>query len=298
MSKINVLLSTYNGVKYITELIDSILNQDDVNINLLVRDDGSSDSTPLILNEYQSKGKLTWYKGKNLKPARSFMQLLQDSSIADYYAFADQDDYWNSDKLSCAIKKIANYEDIPTLYFSQTQLTDAHLNPIAGPTIKPKLTFGESLVYEFIPGCTMVFNKKLRDIINQYQPEYLPMHDVWIYSIALAVGAKIIFDKNPHILYRQHDNNTIGQGQGETHEWKRRYLRLIHKEHSRLRRAKELKKGFYKMMSPENQEILSTFINGRKKFANKLRLITDERFKCANKRTYHLFQLAVILGIY
>ena len=83
-------------------------------------------------------------------------------------------------------------------------MTDATLKPTGIIEIEPLLTFGESLVYEFIPGCTMVFNRKLRDIVNRYSPAYLPMHDVWIYSVALAVGAKIYFDKSPHILYRHH----------------------------------------------------------------------------------------------
>ncbi len=298
MSKINVLLSSYNGQQYISELIDSILAQTNVDVDLLVRDDGSKDNTLQILNSYQYKHQLRYYQGENLRPALSFMQLLQDSSAADYYAFADQDDYWKPEKLSAGVTALEQYEDIPALYFTRTQLTDADLNPIAGSDINPYLTFGESLVYEFIPGCTMVFNKHLRDIVNRYKPNYIPMHDVWIYCIALAVGAKIVFDKTSYILYRQHGNNTIGQGQGELHQWKRRFDRLSHLEHSRFRRAEELRKGFYDIMTTENKLLLNEFINGKKGLGNKIKLIADKRFKCADMRTYRLFQLAVLLNIY
>lgn len=296
--KVNILLSSYNGEKYIREFLDSALCQEGVQIDLLVRDDGSTDSTLQILDEYKEKGLLQWYKGENLKPARSFMALLKDSSDADYYAFADEDDYWKSEKMRVAVEKLQPFDDVPALYFSRTQLTDEKLNPIAGPIINPLLTFGESLVYEFIPGCTTVINRRLRNILNTYNPDYLPMHDVWVYSVALAVGAKIVFDKNSYILYRQHSSNTIGQGQGELHEWKRRFNRFINKEHSRSRRAVEIQKGFSQYMDNENKQILSIFIEGKSNCMKRLRLMNDKTFICGNRQTYKLFQLSVLLNIY
>lgn len=62
--------------------------------------------------------------------------------------------------------------------------------------INPRLTFGEALTYQFIGGCTMVLNQSLRDIIIKYTPNYQPMHDVWIYSIAQAIGAHIFLILN------------------------------------------------------------------------------------------------------
>lgn len=99
-----VLMSTFNGEKFIREQIESILAQENVNIKLLVRDDGSTDKTLDILNEYKNKGKLNYYIGKNLGPQLSFMHLLQNAPYCEYYAFADQDDVWLKDKLSTAIK--------------------------------------------------------------------------------------------------------------------------------------------------------------------------------------------------
>ncbi len=296
--KVNILLSSYNGEKYIREFLDSALCQEGVQVDLLVRDDGSKDSTLQILEEYKNKGLLHWYKGENLKPARSFMTLLNDSAEADYYAFADEDDYWKPEKMRVAVEQLQEFENVPALYFSRTQLTDEKLNPIAGPVINPRLTFGESLVYEFIPGCTTVINRKLRNILNTYMPDYLPMHDVWVYSVALAVGAKIVFDKDSYILYRQHGNNTIGQGQGEMHEWKRRFKRLVNKEQSRSRRAVEIQKGFSHYMAEDNKLILSVFIAGKNSCSKRLKLITDKTFMCGNTNTYKLFQLAVLLNIY
>jgi rhamnosyltransferase len=235
-------MSTYNGEKYLSQQIDSIIRQKDADVELTVRDDGSSDNTTDILNKYQNENKLKWYKGDNLKPARSFMQLLKDSGNAQFYAFSDQDDYWMPDKLQAALSKIKDYDNVPALYFCQTQPADKDLHSLQRVSINPLLTFGESLVYEFVGGCTIVINRKLRDIVNSYTPEYIPMHDVWIYTIAQAVGAKIEFDSEPHILYRQHETNVIGQGNSAMHEMKRRMQRLMNKEHSRYRRALEIKK--------------------------------------------------------
>lgn len=299
MKKVNVLLSTYNGKRYMRELIDSVLAQEGVTVDLLVRDDGSTDGeTQKILDEYQSQGKLTWYQGGNIKPARSFMQLLQDSHDADYYAFADEDDYWKPDKLITAVNKLEQYGKLPALYFSRTQLTDENLHPIPSPVINPLLTFGESLVYKFIPGCAMVFNKELRDIVNFYKPSFIPMHDIWIYSIALAIGAKVVFDPTPHILYRQHGDNTIGQGQGEMHEWHRRLERFTGHAHERYRQAKELYDGYADFMPESNEDMLHTFVEAKHSLVKRIKLAADKRFRCSDRRTYRLFKLAVLLNIY
>ncbi|MCD8290115.1 MAG: glycosyltransferase, partial [Prevotella sp.] len=280
-----VLMSTYNGEKYLREQLNSILAQDEVCCKILVRDDGSSDSTVNILNDYQEKGLLTWYRGKNMGPAKSFMQLLYDADDADFFAFSDQDDYWKPEKLKVAVESLKGYTQKPAFYFSQTQLADKDLNPIESVKINPLLTFGESLVYEFCGGCTIVMNRELRNILKTYSPCYIPMHDVWAYSVALAIGAKVVFDKTPQILYRQHGDNTIGQGNSDLHEWKRRMRRLIGKEHSRWRRACEIKKGFYELMPIENKEIVDMFVNGKKRLLNRIRLLYAKQFECSNKHT-------------
>ncbi len=291
-------MSTYNGERFIREQIDSILNQKGVEVRLVVRDDGSKDSTLEILEEYQSKGLLKYYQSENLGAAKSFMQLLYDSQDSDYYAFSDQDDYWEHNKLYAAINQIENYKEIPAMYFSRTTLTDCKLNPTGSVEINPLLTFGESLIYEFVAGCTIVMNRSLRDIAIKYHPEYLAMHDTWIYSLALAVGAEVHFDKNAYILYRQHNNNTVGQGQGVLHEWKRRLLRLKSNEQSRYLRACELKKGYYDMMSDNNKQLLSAFIDGKRSFPKRMGLAFCDQLSCAQKSTSVFFKIALLLNTY
>lgn len=297
--KVNVLMSTYNGERYIGEQIDSIMAQENVEVDLLVRDDGSKDSTLALLEACKGKGILHWYKGDNLGPARSFLDLLANSSAdADYYAFSDQDDYWQPEKLDVAVEMLTTAGNAPALYFSRTQMTDAELHPTDIVEINPLLTFGESLVYEFIPGCTMVMNRALRDIVNRFSPGYLPMHDVWVYSVALAVGAKVYFDKNPHILYRQHGNNTIGQGYSLWHEWKRKWDRFANSEHSRSRRAIEIRKGYMPLVKEENLVLLNDFIEARHQICKRLALCFDRRLSCARKSTQLLFRIALLFNTY
>ena len=107
MRKIQILMSVYNGEKYLETQIKSILSQDCerkniAKVTLLIRDDGSSDNTHEILNKYSKlyPDSIRWYKGENIGVINSFFDLVEHSDEVDYYAFSDQDDYWLPDKLS------------------------------------------------------------------------------------------------------------------------------------------------------------------------------------------------------
>ena len=299
MKKVTVLLSSYNGETYLEEQLDSIIAQKDVRTGILVRDDGSTDGTCDILDRWQQKGDLRWYRGENMGPARSFMELLRQAGDSPYYAFSDQDDYWLPDKLKTAVDRLEGYDKRPALYFCQTELTDRNLNRVNSVIIHPRLTFGESLVYQFVGGCTMVMNGALRDIILKYEPKYLSMHDVWIYDVAQAIGAHVVFDHIPHILYRQHGGNVTGQTTSVMTEWKHRTSRIVKRElHSRWKVAREIYQGYYELMPEENRQILTDFIDGKTHLKQRLRLLRDRRFRCGDKGTYRHFKMAVMMNIY
>ena len=295
---ITVLMSTYNGEKYLHEQIDSILRQQGVKVNLLVRDDGSTDNTLAILGKYQEEGLLTFYTGENLGPQRSFLHLLQQAPQSDYYAFADQDDVWLEDKLSTGITQLENDKEKPALYFSQTQLTDEELNPIPSVIIHPKVTFGEMLVYKFIGGCTMILNHALREVIGTYVSGKMPMHELWVYSIALEADSHVVFDPTPHILYRQHGNNTIGQGQGLVYEWTQRLKRFTTKKDDRYSQALVLANGYLPVMSEKNAALLKLFLAGKHHWQQRLAIIANPELRCADRTTQLLFWINVICNKY
>ena len=101
-----VLLSSYNGEKYIKEQIDSILTQKNITVKLFIRDDGSTDATRNILKEYEKYSNCVVVFGDNIGAANSFLWLIQNAHSSGYYAFSDQDDIWDRDKLSSAISII------------------------------------------------------------------------------------------------------------------------------------------------------------------------------------------------
>lgn len=299
MKSVTVLLSTYNGEKYLDEQLESIVSQEGVSTRIIARDDGSTDNTLSILEQWKGKAYLSWYNGGNLGPALSFMDLLKNAGGAQYYALSDQDDYWLSDKLQIAVNSLEKYNKRPALYFCQTELVDKDLNRIDSVIIHPRLTFGEALVYHFVGGCTMVMNRALRDIIIRYTPKYINMHDVWIYNVAQAIGAHVVFDNTPHILYRQHGDNVIGQSTSVITEWKNRTGRLVKRElHSRSKLAQEIHTGYYDMMPEENRRILDDFIAGKTHIKKRMQLMRDRRFRCSDTETYHNFRLAVLTNIY
>lgn len=295
--KVVVLMATYNGEKYLEEQLQSILAQQGVNLTVWVRDDGSTDSTPEILNVWKERGLLDWYSGSSLGPAHSFMDLLQTAPAADFYAFSDQDDYWLPDKLQVSIASLSNAHEKGEccLYFSQTQLVDKDLVFLPSPQLHLKQTFEEALMYQFIGGNTIVLNRCCKEVLNTYKAKYICMHDVWIYGVAKAIDAFVFFDKTPHLLYRQHGNNVVGNGFSAKTDWKRRINRIFQKkEHTRLRLACEIEKGFASKMSERNLEILSTFTNYRKGIKEWWKLLTDSTFTCGDRRTNVYFRLAVL----
>ena len=162
MDKVQVLLSTYNGEKYIKEQIESILNQKEVEIALLIRDDGSTDKTIQILEELAMNNEnITVYKDENLGPARSFMDLIEKSDEYDYYAFSDQDDVWKPKKLISAINKLKEYNNTPALYMSALEIVDTNLKYIETKKVEGNFTLEGEIIKNFATGCTQVFNKNL-----------------------------------------------------------------------------------------------------------------------------------------
>lgn len=251
-------MSTYNGAKYLRNQIDSVLGQIDVDTYLLVRDDGSSDLTTAILDEYQQKGVLKWYSGNNLGPARSFLDLLDHSPKADYYAFCDQDDYWLPEKLVTAVTELSKYGG-PTLYYSNYQMTDSDLVPTTMSCKCPMDSFASSLATNYATGCTIVFSNCLADIlISGGRPDYLMMHDSWITKLCLLVGGKVVFDEKSFIFYRQHGNNVVGGKHRPYKNLKRRIASFVHPQRLRYQEAMSLLKCFGSYGTTANIKILSS----------------------------------------
>ena len=267
-SKIQVLISTYNGEKYLKELIDSVLNQDIKQLILIIRDDGSNDNTLKILSRYSSKKHIKIFSEKNIGIIQSFFKLLKlSSSDSDYYAFCDQDDIWMIEKLSRAINKLNKFpEEIPLMYCSRTILVNDKLNIIKYSKIPQKPpSFSNALVENIATGCTIVINNSARKLILKQIPLSALMHDWWIYLTVSAFG-KVIYDIEPRILYRQHFSNIIGVETNFIRKWNKRIIRFVkrNKKFPITQQVKEFRKIYGIFLPKDKKRILNKLINSRK----------------------------------
>lgn len=213
MKTVAVLMSTYNGEKYLKEQLDSLLKQkkENFDIHYYIRDDGSTDETKTVLENYRTKYPdcFTIEYGDNRGFIRSFMLTLEMTSQEDYYAFCDQDDVWMDNKILAAVKKLEECHGRPSLYCSNCIMVNSKLEPIGflrtrdWPIYESKVM---AITYPFAFGCTMVFNRELKKEVMRYSPKYLHEHDFWISMVCTYIG-NVIYDKNSYILYRRHTNN-------------------------------------------------------------------------------------------
>jgi len=237
--KIVVLLSTYNGEKYLQEQIDSILNQKSSHqIDLMIRDDGSSDGTIEILKSYEEKypKRVKVKFEENIGYINSFFELIHDAKGYDYYALSDQDDIWLEDKIEIAIKacELEEYEG-PLLYGSSSFLVNDKLE-IMGETQKNLrgITWDNLLIQNFFPGHTQVFNNALCETLKtEVDCSKIYVHDFWITYMAFLHG-KAIFDNESHTYYRQHGTNTVGFGKNSVEWIAERIRRIGHSDNKKI----------------------------------------------------------------
>lgn len=210
--KIQILLSTYNGEKYLREQLDSYIALENFEeVKVLIRDDGSTDRTLEILKEYKDKYGFEIIEGKNIGLNASMYELLKLRDVScDYFSFSDQDDVWLKDKLTRGINTLKKFENSPALYAACSYLTDGELN-ITGHTFIPKrpLTFYNAMIQNVCPGHAQICNRALAEKIDGRYSEYMMVFDYWVYLIASAVG-DVVFDPEPTTYYRQHGLNAIG----------------------------------------------------------------------------------------
>lgn len=209
--KIAILMSTYNGEKYIYDQIQSILNQEYKNFNLIIRDDCSYDKTVKIIESFDDE-RIIFIKGeKNLGYPEGFYELLKMRIEADYYSFSDQDDIWHKTKLKNAVEKLEGCrEDIPVLYFSAYNLSDKNCKTIKTlPDINFQPTFRMSLFQCLALGYTMVLNNKAKEMALEYRSKEIVSKDVWIGMLCSGLG-EIIYDNRPSAQWRRNGGSFSG----------------------------------------------------------------------------------------
>ena len=222
--RIEILMAAYNGTPYIREQIDSILGQTDTNWHLTISDDGSTDGTDAIIDEYarQYPGRVQRvYSGRCFGGAKGHFFWLTEQCDADYIAYCDDDDTWRPDKLEKLQKAMRDAEerlgnDKPLLVFSDQTVTDDKLNKLAPSLMRYQKQYFEYFDYRSIllqnvvTGGAMMVNRALaRLALRCVEPSQVIMHDWWMAAVAARFG-EIVYIDEPLGAYRQHGHNSVG----------------------------------------------------------------------------------------
>lgn len=298
---ITVLLAACNGERYLKEQMESLLGQTYQEFTILISDDGSSDRTPQIISEYESRFPDRIKSLKNLKPSGSardnFFRLLK--SVSDeYLMFCDQDDIWLTDKVEVTLREMRKMEkiwgkDMPILIHSDLSVTDA-----AGTVLHTSMARYQKigvndnrtshyLVENNITGNTMMINRSLRNLTEQI-PDTCVMHDWWLGLVASCFG-KISYIDRPLVRYRQHGNNQVGAKSGMKQLSERMSRQEKVHENYRLlfEQAKSFLSIYRQFMTPSQRELFEEFITLRRKSrAGKIKTILKYKlFKSTRVRT-------------
>jgi len=220
LPKVSILISTYNGEKYIKEQLESIVNQSYENCEIHLRDDGSSDKTVSIVKEFFENypDRFFFYQGANLGAIGSFNYLISNV-CSDLYATCDQDDIWLPNKIMDQVKAYKtnfSLDDSPFMCFSDPILyknsirSDISLSDVQLMNIRLLISSYKNLIaMNPVAGCTMLFCNNAKRLYSRAMGNGHIMHD-HLMAVLVSLHGKIVFCNKEHVLYRQHDFNVLG----------------------------------------------------------------------------------------
>ncbi|MTW14123.1 glycosyltransferase [Pseudoduganella eburnea] len=272
LPKVAILLCTYHGQHYLSEQLDSIEGQTHRNWEVWVSDDGSHDNTHTILERYQEK----WGNGRisiNYGPAEGFVSnflslACRNDIQAEFYAFSDQDDIWEADKLQRAVAWLRSVpEGVPALYCSRTRLVDAGNRDMGlSPLFSKPPSFANALIQSIAGANTMVFNDAARRLLCKAGENVeVVSHDSWAYMVVTGCGGVVNYDAYPSLRYRQHDNNAVGTNS----TWAARLvrIRMLWRGHLRTWNDRHLValQHLHPHLTPESRHTLDLLAQARKR---------------------------------
>lgn len=270
LPKIAILLCTYQGQQYLGDQLNSYAAQSYPNWKVWASDDGSQDNTQAILEAYRAKwgaAKLAIHAGPAKGFVANFLSLTCHADIqAEYYAYSDQDDIWEADKLQRAVSWLMRVpREVPALYCTRSRLVDAK-NRDTGLSALFNATpgFANALIQSLAGGNTMVFNEAARELLRRAGAEVdVVSHDWWAYMLVSGCGGKVFYDTCPSIRYRQHEDNLVGMDAS----WTARLTRITRLFHDfyKNRNDRNLKaiQTMRFLLTPESRETLDRFAVAR-----------------------------------
>jgi len=302
--EVSLVLSSFNGARYLSEQLDSLLAQKYPNLLINVRDDGSSDDTRSILKSYEAKHPNIHVSfGEWLGIANSFFHLLQNNGDASqYFAFCDQDDVWCPDKIERAVEKLSEMgPGVPALYCSRLEYVSqdlSHLKYSRSPG--RELAFQGALVENSATGCSIMLNRVARDMIVDSLPRQCIMHDWWCYLVISAFG-EVIYDDYPTVKYRLHTSNDTGAAVSFGEEIIRRVGRFLRNRHDAFRihvQAQEFASIFGERLPEDKQVVLARFLVSKTSFIERIRFALDPGVYRQTRLDDLILRALIVLGWY
>ena len=296
-----VLMSTYNGEKFLDEQLNSVARQTYSNIVIFIRDDCSADSTLEIIKKWSRKIKIIQIPAtQNLGPALSFIELIKVCPNYDYYAFCDQDDIWDPDKIEVAVNKLQQINE-PALYFCRSRNIDAGGTVLDEDSVLESryLTVESELTCGFCPGCAMVFNNELYEVVRKQYYRNIPMHDMIFIMTALAIG-KVVYDEDIHFSRRMHEGNVVGK------RGKNFFQKISQSCNNWFKNSKNSSYDKFiidfvinteDMRPVYNMEEMMALANYKKTIRNKIKIISSKHFVSASSSGLRSFRLRIIFNL-
>lgn len=295
-------MSTYNGKAYLEKQLETLRAQAvDGHMTVHIRDDGSADNTLEIIEKWKNELDIILYKGDNVGPAKSFWKLFSNEKIrADYYAFCDQDDLWDADKLQRGVEALAPIEG-EALWCSNCRIVDKD-----GVVLAPEMN-GEkpdfSIISQFVcgttQGCAMLFNHKLREYVLGKNVTEIPMHDFVLMTYAIAKGT-VVYDARPSFGYRVHANNVVADGGKNPWEHirsslKKWFSRAHRNELSRF--AGVFLRDNEELLDAETRLYLTRLAKSHRHIGARLWIVFHKKTVSANRDATRSFKLRTVLGL-
>ncbi len=212
--RVAVLMAVFRGARFLPAQLASLRAQTGVDLDLWLSRDCDGEEVGRVLEEHRpafGTGRFHLRAGPQRGAAANFLPLVFDETIrADYFAYADQDDVWEPDKLARAVAALERLPaDVPALYGSRSRLIDEGgrllgLTPLWDH--RPPC-FRNALAENIISGHSAVFNRAARDLLRASGVRDVPFHDWWTYLLVAGAGGRVLYDPRPGVRHRLHDRN-------------------------------------------------------------------------------------------
>lgn len=301
MTKVLIMMSTYNGGDRIIRQVESILNQKNVDIDILIRDDGSDADTISVLNKLENEySNIRVIYGENIGWKRSFLELVYSTELDfEYYGFSDQDDIWFEDKVISLVSLMENdVNSKPKLAHCNSLSVDYNLVSRKEQEFRTPCPpgFKQAIATEYFQGCGMLWNSEAMELIRVYKPKnYDLAHDYWVGLICYLFG-EVYFCKESKFYHIRYEDNSSEDGDVWKGRMKRLHMLLACNKHVYMNPAKDLLDGYQEMLDDDRKQFLRIASNNT--IINRINLLMDNDFHRNTMLSTISFKFALLVGRY